>query len=323
MIFITMLSGCLKRGSREISASSVMMDTVISITLYGGGDREILNECIELCEKYDKMLSRTREDSELYRVNTELSQSGRAYASEELCTLIRDALQVGDISGGAFDITIGAVSSLWNFAASEPALPDDRDIKDALNTVSYSSVSVTGNLITARRGTILDLGAIAKGYIADRLKEYLISNGVFHAIVNLGGNVLCVGSNADGEPFRIGVKKPFSQNGEISAVLEIDDQSAVTSGAYERYFILDNVLYHHILDPKTGYPARSDIQSVTVISEQSELGDALSTTCFILGLDKALELINEMEGVYAMFINDKGDVISSEGLEEAVNISFR
>ena len=321
--FILMLSGCLKENNREMSTSAVMMDTVINITVYGGGDRNILNSCIALCEKYDKMFSRTREDSELYRVNAELSQSGEAYASEELCTMIRNALQIGDLSDGAFDITIGAVSSLWDFTATEPKLPEDKDIKDALGRVSYLNVSVTDNRITAKKGTRLDLGAIVKGYIADRLKDYLIGNGVSHAIVNLGGNVLCVGGNADGEPFRIGIRKPFSQYGETSAILEIDDQSAVTSGAYERYFTLDGITYHHILDPKTGYPAASDIQSVTIICKQSELGDALSTTCFILGLDRAVNLIESMEGVYAMFIDDKGSIISSDGFEEAVNVSFR
>ena len=321
--FILMLSGCLKGNNREMSTSAVMMDTVINVTLYGGGDRNVLNGCIALCEKYDKIFSRTREDSELYRVNAELSQSGKAYASEELCTLIQNAVNIGDLSDGAFDITIGAVSSLWDFTATEPRLPADKNIKDALGKVSYLNVSVADNRITAKKGTMLDLGAIAKGYVADRLKDYLISNGVSHAIINLGGNVLCVGGNADGELFHIGIRKPFSQYDEISAILEIDDQSAVTSGAYERYFILDGITYHHILDPKTGYPAASDIQSVTIISKQSELGDALSTTCFVLGLDKAVKLIESMEGVYAMFIDDKGGIISSNGFEEAVNVSFR
>ena len=156
---------------------------------------------------------------------------------------------------------------------------------------------------------------MAKGYIADKMKDYLLEQGVESAIINLGGNVLCVGGYGE-EPFRIGIQRPYADRSETVGVLEIRDLSAVSSGVYERHFEKDGVNYHHILDPKTGYPYENGLTAVTIVSEKSVDGDGLSTTCFSLGLERGMELVNSLEHVWAMFITDDGELHYSDGMEQ-------
>ena len=168
----------------------------------------------------------------------------------------------------------------------------------------------------------IDLGGIAKGYIADRIKDYLVSQGVKSAIIDLGGNILCVGKRPDGEPFRIGIQRPFADRSETAAIVEIDGKSVVSSGIYERYFEKDGVLYHHILNPDTGYPYDNGLVSVTIISDESVDGDGLSTSCFALGLEKGMELIDSLPDVYAVFITEDGQLHFSEGFEDAFTVEY-
>ena len=194
---------------------------------------------------------------------------------------------------------------MWDFVSDEKIVPDDAALKNALPLVNYENVTLEGDQIRfAKDGMGLDFGAIAKGYIADQIKEFLISKGVESAIIDLGGNTLCIGEKPDGSPFHIGIQKPFAERSETIAALEINDKSVVSSGIYERYFEKDGNFYHHILNPKTGYPYDNSLISVTIISDKSVDGDGLSTTCFALGLEKGMELINSLPDVQAVFITD-------------------
>lgn len=150
----------------------------------------------------------------------------------------------------------------------------------------------------------IDLGAIAKGYIADQVKTYLKKQGIKHAIINLGGNVDVIGTKPDGSKYNIGIQKPFDESGEAITSVQLKDQTVVTSGIYERYFKKNGKLYHHILDPRTGYPCENNLYSVSIITDSSTKADALSTTCFLLGYEKGMELIQSMDGVEAIFITD-------------------
>ena len=188
--------------------------------------------------------------------------------------------------------------------------------------VDYKNIELKDNLLTWKHpGMGLDLGAIAKGYIADRMKDFLVSKGVKSAIINLGGNVLCIGESPEGRPFQVGIQKPFSERGESLLSLEITDQSVVSSGIYERYFEKDGVLYHHILNPKTGYPYENDLLSVSIISDRSVDGDGLSTTCFSLGLEKGMELIDSLEDVEAIFITKDETVHYSKDFEQKIKVT--
>ena len=292
-----------------ITKTDFLLNTVITITIYDSQNTNLLQECMDLIQEYENQLSRTIETSEIAQFNagTLADEGGITHLSASTAKLLEKGLYYAALSDGAFDPTIGSVSSLWDFTAETPTVPDDALIQKGLETVGYETISLQGQELTSSiEGIQLDLGAIAKGYIADCVKEYLISQGVTSATINLGGNVLCIGSKPDGSPFTIGFQKPFSDRNELATTVQITDSSVVTSGTYERYFEQDGVLYHHILDPKTGYPYNNELTSVTILSETSVDGDGLSTTCFALGLEKGMELINELPDTEALFITKDG-----------------
>ena len=303
------------------TVSGFKFNTYISITSYSNVDSDILDKCLNLCDTYENLYSRTIESSTLSKVNRhEITE-----IPEELAEIIQYGIQYGDLSNGTFDITIGSVSSLWDFTSENPQVPSYSDIKSALAYVNYKNISLEKKpgtndtyLISIPNGTIIDLGAIAKGYIADKLKEYLLDNGVTSALINLGGNILCVGNKPNDTSFNIGVKKPFSESGENLVTLKIDDKSIVSSGSYERCFTKDGQFYHHILNPKTGYPYDNQLTSVTIISDSSVQGDCLSTTCFTLGLDEGLKLIESLDGIEAIFVTSDNQIHYSSGASKYI-----
>ena len=335
----------------QVSKSGFYFDTIITITLYGTEDDELIEDCFDLAERYENLFSSTVEDSDVSRINA----AGGEFVTvdDETIALIELGIYYGGLSDGKFDITIGTLSDLWNLSelaetsdgeeneADASVLPSDEEIQEALSHVDYQNVEIEGNQVRlADAEAKLDLGGIAKGYIADRMKEYLVENGVTSAIINLGGNVLTVGAKTgsstsltgnsttitgtdsatnsaadkNSSPFRIGIQKPFDTEGELITTLEITDQSVVTSGIYERYITVDGQIYHHILDTDTGYPYDNGLYSVTIISDSSADGDALSTTCLALGLTDGMELVESLEGVEAVFVTDEYEVVESSGL---------
>lgn len=315
-----------KRQPKDpITATALKLNTVVQITIYDSQDRRLLEEALALCDTYEQIFSRTAETSELYQLNHgQLSKEGEAYSvSDAMAELIAEGLAYSELSGGAFDITIEPLSSLWDFTSGDKIVPAQQELDRAKKLVNYKKVFLAENQVSfEKEGMALELGAIAKGYIADRIKEFLISQGVKSAIIDLGGNILCIGSRMDGEPFRIGIQRPFADRQEQIAVVEIDDKSVVSSGIYERFFEKNGVFYHHILNPKAGYPYQNNLVSVTIISDESVDGDGLSTSCFALGLEGGMELVESLPDVQAIFITEDGEVHLSEGFEEEIKITF-
>ncbi len=315
-----------KRQPKEpITATAFKLNTVVQITIYDSQDRGLLEEALALCDTYERIFSRTAESSELYRLNHgQLSREGEACViSDSFAELIAEGLFYSELSGGAFDITIEPLSSLWDFTSGEKKIPAQIEIDRAKELVNYKKVSLSDNRISFEKEEMaLELGAIAKGYIADRIKEFLIAKGVKSAIIDLGGNILCIGNRVDGKPFRIGIQRPFADRQEQIATVEIEDKSVVSSGIYERFFEKDGILYHHILNPKDGYPYENGLVSVTIISEESVDGDGLSTSCFALGLEEGMKLVESLPGIQAIFITEDGAVHLSKGFEEAIKITF-
>lgn len=298
-----------------ISITSIKLNTVITITIYDSTDTQLLQNSLDLCDKYENILSRTKESSELYQLNHgTLPKTGDFFLiSEECADVISKGLEYSRLSDGAFDITIGPVSSLWDFQSADKQVPSDSEIQSALPKVDYTGISLEGqDFRFLKDGMALDLGAISKGYIADKIKEYLISEGVTSAIIDLGGNVLCIGSHPDGTPFEAGIQKPFAERNETILTIPVEDCSLVTSGVYERYFEENGKLYHHLLNPSTGYPYDNGLLSVTILSDKSVDGDGLSTACFALGLEKGLALINSLPDTEAVFITDDYQLHYSE-----------
>lgn len=296
-----LLSAC--SSSREpISKQGFLLDTVIQITLYDTGNESLLDESFAVCEKYEQLLSKTVATSDVSRINQ--AEGKPVTVSDETIALIQKSLTYSELSDGAFDITIAPLSSLWDFK-DKKTIPDSQDIEKAKNLVDYHTISISGNTVTlSNPKASIDLGAIAKGHIADKIKDYLVSKNVKSGLINLGGNVLTIGTKPDGSAWNIGIQKPFDEQNAAITSVHLSDESVVTSGVYERYFKQDGVIYHHILDAKTGYPFQNGLLAVTIISEQSVNGDALSTTCFALGLQKGMELIRSLPDIDAIFITD-------------------
>lgn len=327
-------------GNQPISISSIKLNTAVQITIYDSQDKALLDDCLALCDKYELIFSRTNEKSELYKLNhrkdtsdkdtntdrqtTPYPVSGTAdtwHISEDLAALLSEGLDITRESDGAFDIAIAPLTSLWDFTAEDPKVPDDAAIQKALPLCSSDGVTIDGQDITLPSDDIqFDVGAIAKGYIADRLKDFLVKKGVKSAIINLGGNVLCIGSKPDGTPFKVGIQKPFADRNETEAVMDITGKSVVSSGIYERCFKQNGKLYHHILNPKTGYPYDNSLVSVTIISDQSVDGDALSTTCFALGLEDGLKFA-EKKGVQAVFITEDYKLHYTDGFRDEIRVT--
>lgn len=327
-------------GNEPISISSIKLNTAVQITIYDSQDKALLDDCLALCDKYELVFSRTNEKSELYKLNhrkdtsdkdpnadgqtTPYPVSGTAdtwHISEDLASLLSQGLSITRESDGAFDIAIAPLTSLWDFTAEDPKVPDDAAIQKALPLCSSDGVTIDGQDITLPSDDIqFDVGAIAKGYIADRMKDLLVKKGVKSAIINLGGNVLCIGSKPDGTPFKVGIQKPFADRNETEAVMDITGKSVVSSGIYERCFKQNGKLYHHILNPKTGYPYDNSLISVTIISDQSVDGDALSTTCFALGLEDGLKFA-EKKGVQAVLITEDYELHYTDGFQDEINVT--
>ena len=288
---------------QDLTYTDMLFDTVIKIQILDPADESILDGLKKLCEKYDTMFSATNTDSELYKLN---HANGQPFTvSSETANLIQEGIHYSELSGGAFDLTIEPVSALWDFKADKPTVPSSDAIAQAVSHVDYTKVDIQDNTVTLEDPEAgIDLGAIAKGYIADQVKTYLKKQGIKHAIINLGGNVDVIGTKPDGSKYNIGIQKPFDESGEAITSVQLKDQTVVTSGIYERYFKKNGKLYHHILDPRTGYPCENNLYSVSIITDSSTKADALSTTCFLLGYEKGMELIQSMDGVKAIFITD-------------------
>lgn len=322
VLTFAILTGCAK-NSEPISRTGFYFDTVIQITLYDTVDETILDGCFALAEKYENLFSATKEGSDVWKINHAGGET--VTVSEETVTLLTTATDYANATEGATDPTIRPVSELWDFGSDgDPRVPEDAAIKTALSHVSYDHIRFgtapsdeTGEPVL-RTVTLtdpkaaVDLGFIAKGYIADKMKEYLLSQGVASACISLGGNVLAIGEKPDGAPFRIGIQEPFAEEGTTIDTVEIRDTSVVTSGIYERCFYEDGVFYHHVLDTSTGYPVDNELASVTIICDSSTRADALSTSCLCLGLDKGRKFLDAEKDVAYLFITKDGTQYASE-----------
>ena len=316
--------------SREpISATAIKLNTAVTVTIYDSNDKNLLTECMNLCDKYEKIFSRTASDSELYQLNhrelAPVEGTENTYqVSDDLAELVSEGLDYSELSEGAFDIAIEPLTSLWDFTAEDPQVPEDSLIQAALPKCDYHNISVDkdkNEIPLKTDDTAIELGAIAKGYIADRLKDYLVSQNVKSAIINLGGNVLCIGEKPDNSAFKIGIQKPFADRSETIAVMDIKDKSVVSSGIYERCFEQNGTLYHHLLNPETGYPCDNGLIAVTIISDKSVDGDALSTTCFALGLEDGMKLAESLDDVQAFFVTSDYEIHYTKDFRKKIKVT--
>lgn len=264
---------------------------------------------------YETLFSRTDRRSELRRLND--SRDAATPVEAELAKLVEAALAYSRDTGGLFDITMGNVVKLWDF--KNAVVPDAAAVEDARSCVGWKNIRVDGaTVVRANPDAHIDLGGIAKGYIADRFKETLASKGARRMLIDLGGNIAVAGGKPDGSPWRIGIRTPapsWSAGGADSfATIGIYDGSVVTSGVYERAFVRDGRLYHHILDPETGFPAETDLLSATVVSRDSIDGDGYATALILMGTDRAIAFAEAHPRIEAVLLTREGDVLATSGI---------
>ncbi|MEG0291540.1 MAG: FAD:protein FMN transferase [Anaerovoracaceae bacterium] len=320
LVIITQV-GC---GTKEpVSKTGFYLNTSCQIDIMDMNKTEgekIIDQVFEECGNYEKMLSRTVKGSDIYKINH--AKGKPVTVAPETAYLIKTSIEMSEKTNGQFDITVGKLTDLWNFSSDNPKKPKDADIKEAVKTIGYKNIVIKGNTVQLKNPeTWLDLGAIAKGYIADKLTASLEEKGVKTGIVNLGGNIVTIGAKADGSPWNIGIETPYSDRNDIVGAVKMKDQTVVTSGTYERFFEEGGKKYHHILNPKTGYPVNSDIEGVSILSKKGNSGycDAYSTISLLLGKEKAKEFMSKQDGFEFMIIDTKGKDFNSKGF----NIEYK
>ncbi len=318
LIFLSFMISSCTPAVKVTTVEGFFFDTFVSIVIYDPCSSDITDGCIELCSYYDNLFSKSIPASDIYRINQ--AADTPVTVSEDTVFLLSEAVRYAELTGGKIDPTIETVVSLWDFHPSEtPRLPDETEIASALTHVDYRNIVITDSTVTLTDPeSSLDLAFLAKGYIADKLKEYLLANGIQNAIINLGGNTVVLGSKPNNEPFTVGVEKPFGDGTPI-ACFALTDCTLVTSGVYHRCFYDGDTLYHHILDTSTGYPVENHLYSVSILGESSLTCDALSTTCFVLGPEEGMKLIETLDGVEAMLIMDDDTIRYSSGFPEPLS----
>lgn len=289
------------------------MDTVMELKVYGGS-AEFMNECEKIIFDIESKLSVTDPASDIYMLNL----NGKRTLDSDTAELIRRSIQICELTEGAFDITVRPLMLLWGFTTEEFSVPDETEIKNTLGNVGSNALHTYGDIVELH-GREIDLGGIAKGYTSMKLYEYAKQNGIKSGIFNLGGNVRCIGKKPDGSGWNVAIRDPNSPD-DLFAAVEVSDKAVVTSGGYQRYFEKDGIRYHHIMDAATGYPADSGLISVTVISDDDVLADALSTAVFVGGAELAQKLKQSMDSFEFILVDKKGTVFCSEGIADSVTI---
>lgn len=304
---------------QAITKTEFIFDTAVTISIYDQKKTDIVNDIFDFCRDYENKFSKTIKTSEVSKLNNAGGET--VTVSNELLEMLEASIEISKLSGGLFDITVYPLSEIWTFSAFSK-VPTQENISNAISTISYENILIEGNDVTLLNGAKIDLGAIAKGQIADLIKAQLVSKGVDRGIISIGGNIVTLGLKNGTSLWTVGIQEPFAATNDIMLSVTIGEKNVVTSGPYERNFTYDGVLYHHILNPYTGYPADMDLYSVSIISDDAMLSDALSTTCYLLGYEKSIELLSNYEGVHAVFITNEYEILTTEGIEEEIIVTI-
>ena len=318
LCLLLLLSACSNsQKSDECSISFFAMDTYITFTAYGKDAKSALATARNKIDDLELLWSVTDEKSDVYAINHAEGQAVKV--TDETAELLEFSLSMAEQTDGTLDITVYPILSAWGFTTDENRIPSADEIETLLSLVGYKNIRQDGNTVQLANGMMLDFGAVGKGYAGDIAADILRENGVTSALLNLGGNVQAVGSRPDGTDWRIGLQDPDGKS--KIGVIEVSDLAVVTSGTYERYFIgEDGKKYGHIIDPVSGYPIENGLLSVTVIAKEGRLCDALSTSLFVMGLDKATEYWHKNQNFDMILITDSDDIYLTDGISDSFTL---
>lgn len=326
LIISLIYSISINRNEESISNTYYNLGTINEITLYDVNKKtgeKILEECGSILMDIDNKMSNTIKSSDVSKIN---KNAGKAYTkvSKDTYYVIKKSIEFSNISNDTFDISVGPLIDLWSIGTDNAKVPNKEEIENILPLVDYSKILLNDENLSVKlseENMKIDLGGIAKGYAADKIYDYLKSENIKSAIINLGGNILTLGSKNNDQPFSIGIQDPTMPRGNSIGNIKVSNKSVVTSGIYERYIEKDNKIYHHMLNPHTGYPFENNLNSVTIVSDESIICDALSTTTFGLGLDSGMKLIESLDNVDAIFITKDKKIYLSSNLKDKFNLT--
>ncbi|MBN2284866.1 MAG: FAD:protein FMN transferase [Tissierellales bacterium] len=327
LIMIMLMSGCTpllssNKSEAKVSQGEFLLNTYITITLYGTDSTDYFNDLFQEVSDLENRLSIHQSDSEV-SIITSNAGLHPVNVSTDTYAVFEKSLAYSELSEGLFDITAGPLIELWSIGTPEERVPELEEIEKTLPLIDYKKILLNASdstVFLSEVGMSANLGAIAKGYIADQIAERVQELGFNSAVLNFGGNVVLIGSKPDGSDFKVGIQNPDEPSGKAMGVFTASNLSIVTSGDYERFFVQDGVKYHHILNPFTGFPSDTDLKAVSIISDTSFDGDALSTSVLLLGLDRGLELINTLDGIEAIFITKSNEIILTDGIGDSFEL---
>lgn len=304
--------------------TNYIMGTVMNISIYDKVDEKIFEDSFDIIRNIENKMSLNIADSEVNNLNNK-GFNDFVEVSDQTLFVLEKSMEYSKLSNGYFDVTIGPLVELWGIGSDRARIPNSNEIKDSISKIDYQNVEIDGNKVKLNKDNmVIDLGGIAKGYATDEVANFLKSKGVNRAIIDLGGNIYALGSKEKNIPWTVGIQDPFNEKrGNFVGVVKAIDKSVVTSGVYERYLEQDGKKYHHILDPFTGYPVDNDLMSVTIISDNSIDGDALSTAVFALGTQKGYELVKSLEGIEAIFITKDKDIYLTPDVKNSFEINSK
>lgn len=305
-----------------ISRTEVWLDTPCKITIYDKSKNENLDKAFQALKNIQDKMNVNQKDSEVYKIN---ENAGITFVkvSDETFYVIEEGKKYGELTNGKFDISIGPIVKLWGINTDNARVPQEKEVKEILHLVNYKDILINENeksVMLKNKGMSIDLGGIAKGYAGDIVSKVLKENDIEHAVIDLGGNIVVLGSKTDGSNWKVGIQNPLSQRGDYFGIIEVANKSVVTSGIYERYLEKDGKIYHHIFDTATGYPVDNNLAGVTIITDKSIDGDALSKI-FCMGIEKGMDFINGIEGADAIFVTKNNEVYITKGIKSTFKIT--
>lgn len=320
--------GCTeKKNTEPIYRTELFMGTAIKVTIYDKQDEEILDKVFKRIIEIEDLVSINKHNTEITNLNKNAGIKG-VKLSEDSFNIIKKGLEYSKLSNGGYDVSIGPLVKLWSIGLPEAKVPNKEEIKNVINKIDYKKVKVndeTKEVFLEDKGMMLDLGSIAKGYAADEIVKVLKDNNVKQAIIDLGGNIYALGLKDGDKDWKVGIQDPFTERGNVVGSVEVSNKSVVTTGIYERFIEKDGIKYHHILNPKDGYPYKTDIAGVSIIADKSVDADGLSTLVFTKGLHEGIKFIEDLDGVDAIFITNNRKVYTTKGIKDnfkMINESF-
>lgn len=321
LLFI--LSGCKPQNLRLVKEVEFVLGTLGQIHVYSESEKQgtqAIKNAYTRIRNIENMMSTSIEGSDIFLLN-EYAGDQQVNVDQETLYVINRGLLYYDLTEGDFNIALGSLINLWSIGKDTARVPSHEEITEAMKHTNISDISIDNQTVIIKDANMrIDLGGVAKGYAVDEAIKVLRSEGITSGLVNLGGDVYALGNKSDGTPWNVGIQDPELGSGVIGSV-PLVDKSIVTSGDYERYFMEGDVRYHHIIDPKTGYPVQNNLRSVTIISDLSIDGDVLSTAIFIMGVDKGMALIESLDNIEGIIITSEKEIYASSGIKESIKIS--